>query len=106
MTQRATETLKHDVFQVADIHAKRFWLKLPSLSLLCTCSLCCTLRLRGDTLCVTVPSEISKLHCGPGPYKGPTSVPLVQVDLKAVAVGGCSGKAQPGATSVKPSAGA
>ena len=27
MTQRATETLKHDVFPVADIHAKRFWLK-------------------------------------------------------------------------------
>ena len=37
MTQRATETLKHDVFPVADIHAKRFWLKPTGIESLCTC---------------------------------------------------------------------
>ena len=57
MTQRATETLKHDVFPVADIHAKRFWLKPTGIESLCTCSVSCTLYLRGDTLGVAVPSK-------------------------------------------------
>ena len=43
MTQRATETLKHDVFPVADIHAKRFWLKLLLGFFCARVTLCCTL---------------------------------------------------------------